>query len=187
VCLYLTLGGVLEEMTIITMKEADGEFEHTARCVPYTVTKCGPGNLSAPEVDRCVSIITCGEAVDPESAARELPRASALAIVRTHGEIVGVGAIKRVRTGYAEGVGQKSGFTFDPGTAELGYVAIDYKHRRRGLSRRIVAQLSSQYSGPLFATTDSEYMRKTLAAAGFVRKGHECKGQRGELSLWIRD
>ena len=39
------------------------------------------------------------------------------------------------------------------------------------LSSRIVAELTSKDVGQLFATTDSERMKKTLESAGFVQKG----------------
>ena len=181
------IGRLRNLVRLITRKKLDGMFERTIPCGPYAVTSCAPGDLSAPEIERCVSIITSGEAVDPQSAARELPRASALVVVRTKGEIVGVGAIKRIRIGYAEGVAQKSGFTFGRSTPELGYVAIDDKHRGKRLSHRIVAALLTEHVGPLFATTDDEHMKRTLAAAGFIRKGHEWRGNRRELSLWLKD
>ncbi len=148
-------------------------FERTTPSAPYTVTHCTPGDLSPPEIERCIAIITSGEAVDPESAAQELPRASAVAVVRTGRKIVGGGAIKRIRTCYANGIALKSGFRFDNTIRELGYVAIDDEHRGKRLSHRIVATLLTEYVGPLFATTDNEHMKRTLAAAGFIRKGHE--------------
>jgi hypothetical protein len=178
----LGFGGI----TIIRRKGPDRMFERATPHRPYTVVTCAPGALSGADIERCIAIITSGDAVDPKSAARELPRTSALALVRTEGEIVGVGAIKRVRTGYTADIAQKSGFVFDSGTAELGYVAVDDKHRGKRLSHRIVEALTAQH-GPLFATTDNEYMKRSLAAAGFVKKGHGWKGNRDELSLWIRD
>jgi hypothetical protein len=66
-------------------------------------------------------------------------------------------------------------------------VAIQENHRGYGLSHRIVAQLLTEYSGRLFATTDNERMKKALVVAGFTRKGHGWKGHRGELSLWLKD
>ncbi len=153
----------------------------------YEVESCAPVDLAPAELASCLVIIRSGEAVDRNSAAAELPRAALLAIARTGSKkIVGVGAIKRVRAGYAARIAQRSGATFDPTTPELGYVAVDGGHRNRGLSRRIVAALLSQHKGGLFATTDSQYMKKTLAGSGFVQNGHEWKGRRGRLSLWTR-
>jgi hypothetical protein len=125
--------------------------------------------------------------VDPDSAAAELPRAVAVAVARRGDEIVGVGAIKRVRTDYAARRADLSGAPFNPDTPELGYVAVDGNHRSKGLSGRIVAALLSKHNGPLFATTDNQYMKSTLTTAGFVQKGCEWKGGRGTLSLWLKD
>jgi hypothetical protein len=44
----------------------------------------------------------------------------------------------------------------------------------------------SDQKGTLFATTDDEFMKKTLSVAGFASKGNEWKGRRGMLSLWLR-
>jgi hypothetical protein len=41
---------------------------------------------------------------------------------------------------------------------------------------RIVAVLLSQHEGRLFATTDSQYMKKTLDGAGFVQNSQEWNG-----------
>ncbi len=65
------------------------------------VRSCSPSDLSEAELATCVAIIKNGDAVDPASAERELPLATALAIVRRGATIVGVGAIKRVRHKYA--------------------------------------------------------------------------------------
>jgi hypothetical protein len=100
----LGFGGV----TIITRTGPDRVFERIEACRTYAVVKCVPNDLSEANINKCVAIITNGEAVDPESAAREFPRASALAVVRSDGNIVGVGAIKRIRTGDAAAVAEKS-------------------------------------------------------------------------------
>jgi hypothetical protein len=152
----------------------------------YEVKSCVPADLSAAEIAACTAIIGRGNAVNRKSAAMELPRAAALAIARKGDKIVGAGAIKGVRTGYAARIAKRSGVAFDRATPELGYVAVDGDHGNRGLSRRIVAALLLLYDGALFATTDSEYMKKTLAGAGFMQHGQEWKGKRGPLSLWTR-
>jgi predicted GNAT family N-acyltransferase len=149
------------------------------------VKNCAPQDLSEFETGKCILIITAGGAVDPQSVCQELPLARKLAVAKTSTEIVGIGAIKRIRIAYAQRVMRKSGFAFDPATPELGYVAIDEKYRGRQLSREIVAALLS-CSGPLFATTDSEHMKRTLAVSGFNSKGHEWQGNRSKLSLWIK-
>src|SRR5947209_446452 len=145
-----------------------------------------PKDLSEADITRCSAIIAAGGAVDPESAARELPHTTALVVVRKDDAIVGIGTIKRARPGYAKGISGESGHGFDPNIPELGYVAVEDDHRDQGLSHEIVDKLLLQHTGPLFATTDNERMKRTLETAGFSKKGHSWMGNRGELSLWIR-
>src|SRR5258706_1496089 len=89
----------------------------------YLVSAAAPRDLTEAEMARCVTIVMNGEAVDPASSEIELPQATVLAIVRKGQEIVGLGAIKRVRMGYAAQVAKRSGHEFPPETPELGYVA----------------------------------------------------------------
>jgi len=150
---------------------------------PYRVEVC-TRKLDGSELDGCVAIIRDGGAVDVNSD--KLRSATVLALAKKGNEIVGVGSVKRMRAGYAAGIAKKSGFDFPPGTLEVGYVAVDAAHRGSRLSHRLVRELLSHRSGGLFATTDNEYMKRTLAAAGFAQRGREWKGRRGQLSLWIK-
>jgi len=152
----------------------------------YDVTTCALSALSAEEIERCLDIVTDGGAVNAVSARQELVRSQVLAVVRKGGVIVGVGAIKRIRRGYASSTAKKSGVLFRPETPELGYVARHRDCRGTNLSPRIVAALLSAHKGPLFATTDHNTMKETLARAGFVQHGKEWTGQRSMLSLWMR-
>ena len=153
----------------------------------YLVSKVDAGELTTKAVSACIGIIKKGEAVDWQSAKRELPLAMAVVIARKGSEIVGVGAIKRERRQYAADVSKKSGFKFSPETPELGYVAVEPGHQGRGLSLRITKLVLSGQKGALFATTYNEWMMKTLAKAGFVRKGKEWKGRKHMLSLWYKE
>jgi hypothetical protein len=155
-------------------------------CDPYTIHFCVPRNLSEVEMKQCVKTICEGGAVDREKATKNIPRARVLAVVRCGKTIVGLGAIKRIQRRHTSDVAERSGYPLDPATPELGYVVVRLKHRHKGLSGRILAALTKQHPGPLFATTDDPYMKKTLAGGGFVNKGQAWKGQRGTLSLWIR-
>ena len=110
-----------------------------------------------------------------------------VAVARRARQIVGVGAIKRIRPGYAFDKAYKSGVTFAPDTPELGYVAVDPAHQGNGLSHRIVSELLSKNGGPLFATTSSDRMKRTLGKAGFAQKGREWKGWQAPISLWIKE
>jgi GNAT superfamily N-acetyltransferase len=153
----------------------------------YLVGKVDAGELTTKVVSECIAVIKQGEAVDWQSAKRELPLATAVVIARKGSQIVGVGAIKRERRQYAADVSKKSGFKFPLETPELGYVAVEPEHQGRGLSLRITKLLLSGQKGPLFATTYNEWMMKTLEKVGFVRKGKEWRGRKRMLSLWYKE
>ena len=152
----------------------------------YEVKACAPKELSHAELESCFAIIRDGGAVDVNTMKRDLPKSRVLAIAQIGDQIVGVGAIKPVRKPYAAKVAIGSGVEFPPDTLELGYVAVHSAHQNRGLSKRIVLVLVSSLSDRLFATTDQEWMRRTLPKVGFARKGKEWPEQRGMLSFWER-
>ena len=153
----------------------------------YLVNSCEPGDLSEAERAACVAIIKAGGAVRRGSIADEIAAARLLSVVRLSREIVGVGAIKRIRQSYAEKIASRSRVSFPPETPEVGYVAVDPNHRGNGLSHRLMEELVARHSGPLFATTSSDRMIATLQAVGFAQKGHEWPGQHTQLSFWWKD
>jgi hypothetical protein len=102
----------------------------------YEVTRCVSRDLSESELEACAEIILAGEAVDPEWARAQLPLAISIAVARLAGEIVGVGAIKQVRPGYAASIARRSEFAFSTDTPELGYVAVAGRSARLGGERR---------------------------------------------------
>lgn len=156
-------------------------------CKRYKVRTPTPKDVSVADLAACSTIIKKGEAVDWESARKELPLSSALAVVWKGEEIVGVGAIKRERRKYAAGIATNSGVEFPQETLELGYVAVSPKHRGHHLSHCIVKALLKQHRGRLFATTYNDYMKNTLTQAGFEKKGKEWKGNKYMLSFWDRE
>jgi hypothetical protein len=144
-------------------------------------------DLDEAEVATCLRIIEAGDAVSLESAARELPLVTHLAIALRNGAIVGVGTIKRIRENYAGTIADRSKKSFPAVTRELGYVAILASEQGRGLSKRIVEILLSQYNEPLFATTSNPRMKGTLARYGFVKAGVSWKNKYNKLlSLYLR-
>lgn len=140
--------------------------------------------LSKSDLNTCIAIIRQGKAVDWQSALNELPIATAVVLARKGAVIVGVGAIKRERLQYAQRVAKNSKYAFPPETLELGYVAVDKGHRKKGLSHRITDALLSIYDRRLFATTYDKYMKRTLTNAGFAKKGKQWKGRKHMLSYW---
>jgi len=153
----------------------------------YEVKELSGQDLTATVVSACIDVIRKGEAVDWQSAARELPVATSVVIAYKGTQIVGVGAIKRERRQYAARVSKQSGVEFPPETLELGYVAVDPNHQGHGLSHRIAGTLLSLHKDRLFATTYSERMKATLTKAGFVQKGRYWKGRRYTLSFWDKE
>jgi hypothetical protein len=151
----------------------------------YAVTACAPGDLSDAELATCVEIIRDGGAV--AISLGKLQTARMLAVARKDEAIVGVGSIKRDRPDRAARIARESGIGFPKETPELGYVALAPQHRRKGLSHLLVDALIKAVPGGFFATTDEKYMMKTLSGAGFARKGSEWQGQRGRLSLWLKE
>ena len=152
----------------------------------YAMTVCAPSDLNAGEMAVCVQLVAGGGAVKQKYAELGLRDARMLAVVRFADQIVGVGAIKRVRPGYARRRAQCSGYNLPPETPELGYVARHVEHKRQNLGVRIVTSLLSSHEGPLWATTDSKRMKEILAGAGFLRRGGEWPGGREQLSLWVK-
>lgn len=160
---------------------------------PYTVELVDPRGLSEADFVAFLSVVTAGNAVDPCSAREQIPQATALAIAKVSDQVVGVGAIKantQERWDYAAGQARKAMHAFDLKTLELGYVAVVAEHRRKDLSRRLVACLLARYQGPLFATTSSNGMIKTLEWAKFTRYGQQWESERSPypmLSLWLKN
>jgi hypothetical protein len=144
------------------------------------------GSFSKEDLNPCIELLEQGDAVDPESARIELPHAPLVAILRDGPAIVGVGAIKRKRPGYTADISAKSRFALETHWHEVGYVVTAPTHGKRGISKEITAKLLAGFSPrPLFATTSSPYMKRTLVEAGFQQMGAEWKGKRGQLSLWL--
>jgi hypothetical protein len=161
---------------------------HKICIMKYEVRTHTPGELSKTDIANCLSIIKDGDAVDYSSAAKQLPLAKLIAVVRAEKEIVGVAAVKNPRSAYASGIGKKSQFPFEKNMLEVGYVARRDSHRGHNLSQLLVTALTTAIPGvPLFATTSNETMKKTLKAAGFVRRGKEWTSKgKYDLSLWLK-
>ena len=149
----------------------------------YRIERC-VGDADGVDLEKCVFIIRAGGAVNVD--ATKLQRATVLVLAKRGSEIVGVGSVKGVRPDYAASIATKSGFPLMPETPELGYIAVDDRHRGNRLSYRLVRELLRDRIGSLFATTDAEYMKPALLAAGFIQEGREWDGDRGRLSLWLR-
>jgi hypothetical protein len=174
-----------DKSAAILVPRAEVQTESKSR---YIVSLNAPSSLTEEEIAQCIDVLKKGDAVDLASAKRELPIASLLAVVRDRAAIVGVGAIKRERPGYAAKTARDSGVSFPLNTLELGYVAVLPDHQGNGLSHMIVDALLSQHQGRLFATTSSERMKKTLTGIGFLNKGNEWPGREKQMvSFWEKE
>ena len=155
------------------------------RDLQYTTVLMGRA-LTHAELENCISIIQKGDAVNLESARDELPKATVVTLAHLNDQIVGVGAIKRMRTEYAAKISKRAGFAFSAESMELGYVAVDPAHRGNRLSYALVASLIAGRNETMFATTSSERMMKALTRGEFVRQGDEWEGNSARLTLWLR-
>lgn len=146
------------------------------------------GELSADDLNDCVEVLREGEAVDIDSARAELPIAPVVVLKRVDGKIVGLGAIKRQRPDYAARRAASSGWDFDQNMHEIGYVAVRKAFGNRGFSGQIMNALLAAFPPqPFWATTFNEFMERTLARAGFEKRGDPWAGNKGNtLTLWIR-
>ena len=95
----------------------------------YMLTTSDPVEFTTADLAACVGLIGGGGAVNPASSERELPLATYVTVVRAEGQVVGVGAIKRIRPDYTSKVAIRSGAPIDPGTPELGYVSVSAEHQ----------------------------------------------------------
>ena len=150
---------------------------------------CSGISLSREKLEACISLIKDGGAIkNLITAEAGLPQARVVAINLMGQEIVGVGAIKRWNPQRASTLAGKSESTLDPHSHELGYIAVKEGFKRKKRSHRITAALLSEFQErPLFATTSNEHMKRTLRKAGFVQRGKEWKGEKEQLSLWIKN
>lgn len=156
---------------------------------PIEVICKAPDEVSAEQIAAALALIASGRAVNPNTAAAELPRVKLIALAQEPKKqrIIGVGAIKRPRPQYASYVAEQSGFPLAPNTHELGYVSVDASSRGLGISHRIAHLLLLQFQErPVFATTSHDGMKRTLSHAGFCQQGREWPGEHGNLSLWIK-
>ena len=151
----------------------------------YSIEIRAANELDKGETDNIIKLLRDGGAVSVSSARREIPLIQLMTVVRQKSEIVGFGAIKGIREGYAESIQRKSNFHFDKRIAELGYVVVADGHQGHHLSSHIVENLVAGSQNNLFATTDSVRMQHCLKKVGFKKCGGKWKGNRNPLSLWL--
>lgn len=155
--------------------------------VPPTCGIADMGKMQREDWRAIADILSVGGAVHVPTALAELPLAPVAVLARVEDRIVGLGAVKRARPGYAQQKMNDAGHSFDPNINELGYVALAKKWRGHGHSAPILDKLLEHFSEPLFATTDSKPMMHMLESRKFQKFGRAWKSGRGlDLTLWIR-
>lgn len=166
-----------------------GETAYGFQRMRYAVTVVHPSELTAAETRACVKLIVDGGAVGRTFVKQRFPDCVYVAVTRLGGKIVGVGVIKSGDHPHTATVARQSGVELSPGADELGYIAVQEEHQGQGISRDTIRALLSEHDGPLFATTWSARMRRTLVRVGFMQRGKKWRatGAGDWLSLWVRD
>ena len=151
----------------------------------YEARTCVPENLRPDELTACLNILAIGDAVDMPSARRSFPKAHLVAVAREQGQIVAVGAIKHERSWYAAKIACDSGVTFPQRPVNSVTLPSIRGTKTKGSSVAWAQALLNDYRERLFATTYTDYMKRTLKKARFLNKGKEWKGRKQNLvSLW---
>jgi GNAT superfamily N-acetyltransferase len=148
-------------------------------------------DLNEADMTACIEIVRTGGAVQlaKEAIRQNLWNVQLMANIREDGtgNIVAVGAIKANRPVYRAQQFRNANFPINgyEYAAEIGYVAVDKRFRKMGLSGAIMSQLMRAKKGKFFATTDDVNMKRTLKKASFDSVGSEWVGARAALSLWV--
>jgi GNAT superfamily N-acetyltransferase len=138
------------------------------------------------------NLVTKYGTVDPEGLTQRIRDAFRLLFLReSDGQLVGVGALKYPLLSYRSKVFAKARATTPPDEyrVELGWVAVAKLHQGRGLSRRIISQLTRLAENEnLFATTRADPRAMRFAVDyGFKPAGKPYPSGRGyDLVLYLR-
>jgi len=137
-----------------------------------------------------VKLIRGGGALADDGGAlmQRLQRSHRVAIYLDDGAVCATASLKEPAPNYRKGVFEKAGILLSDFSQarELGYVVVDDDFQGKGLASKLVTALINESDVPCYATTDSDRMARILEHSGFLRQGEEWKGQRGMLSLWLR-
>ena len=147
--------------------------------------------LDGPDRRRVAALVDKGKAIIGSRGQIEqrLGTTKLIALIKdtSSGKIVACGALKDNGPGY-----RATNFEFcgcGPlrirNCRRLGYVVVDEDHTGNHLSRTMAEMIIAAAAGPLFATTDSDRMKRTLSRQGFKQAGGAWKGGKGQLTLWL--
>jgi GNAT superfamily N-acetyltransferase len=149
--------------------------------------ECTPQGLADFE-----KLVIEAETVDPQGLTQRIHDASRLLFLReSNGQLVGVGALKHPLLSYRTRVFGEARATAsaEEYPIELGWIAVAKSHQGRGLSRRIIGQLTSLAENEnVFTTTRTDARAMRFAADyGFKLAGKPYPSGRGyDLVLYLR-
>jgi ribosomal protein S18 acetylase RimI-like enzyme len=152
--IHKTVDAMAEQVKIeLNSKEKLATESVAQPAAEYTVNTVKKLSQSAIEV--CVEILKEGAAVNITTARKVLSDAKRIALARQGKQIIGLAVIKPFRSAYVAKLAKQSSANIEPGTSELGYVAIREICRGDGLGKKLVQELLSDMPEPLFSTTAS--------------------------------
>ncbi len=159
----------------------------------YSVDVRSPADTSEQLRGEFMLLVRKGGEVRKETLAVLMTDALVLGTVRTSKLLIAVGGIKRPDDGYRAKVFAKAGLG-DPGRFpyELGWVFVDERYRRKGISTALVSALAQRLGdAPAYATTrvDNEGMHRSLAMEGFKPAGMPYPSTRkgDHLQVFLRE
>jgi predicted GNAT family N-acyltransferase len=124
-----------------------------------------------------------------KTAKKGLESAFAIVELEEQENLVGIGAVKQIRSEYNLKISERSGYPLDWNANEIGYIAVDRRYRGKGLSKDIVSQLLKEttHYHQVFATTSNPAMSATFDSQGFIPRGTSWEGKEGDaLTLWVK-
>jgi len=152
-----------------------------------------PSGCTAQALAEFEKLVVEGGAVDPQGLTQRIRSASRLLFLRTsHGQLVGVGALKHPGPGYRNRVFADAQATTpsDAYRVELGWVVVAKSHQGQRLWTRIVGELISLAKNEnVFATTRVDKRAMRFASDhGFELNGKPYPSGRGyDLVLYLRN
>lgn len=158
-----------------------------------TIDVFPPTGLSTLERSGFEQLVLSGGQVNPATLASLITGALAIALAKSDGELVGVGAVKRPNKSYARGVFQKAKVSLTPEQFpfELGWVFVAEAGRGMRLASRIVEGLMPAVQGVGSYATSSvsnEKMHSSLRRFGFQKVGtpYASVQNEGDIQLFVR-
>jgi hypothetical protein len=164
-------------------------FSQTAIEIPVDFECLAPDQVTEPNAALFRELVLAAGEVDPTTLPALYGNALVLGFARSHGKLVGVGAIKRPFPGHRDQVFAMARATFSPTSFvyELGWFHVLKDFEGNRISSRMVEQLMSWANGAsVYATSriNNDRMHGALTRrGGFVVEGSDFPSQRGAVPL----